>query len=96
MKILLRWGIDSSKLWCIVAAEYMTVAIKHDELTEPEKRCLQAFKAAAKRLGASPLLDDIAQEMGVTKQHISGLMKGLVSKGFIERNGRYRSFKVAR
>lgn len=67
-------------------------------LTGPEKRCLDAFRAVLKRLyPINPSVQEVADEMGLTKSACAAHLRSLERKGRVERNGRKsRTLRLAK
>ncbi|HEV7674335.1 MAG TPA: helix-turn-helix domain-containing protein [Candidatus Angelobacter sp.] len=60
-----------------------------EKLTPAEARCLAAFKAARRRMSPiPPSVQDVADEMGVTKKTASVTLQQLQEKGRVTRDGR--------
>lgn len=58
------------------------------KLAENEKRCLSALKAVLRMSPVSPSVQDVADEMGVSKAQASVLLIQLQEKGRVTRDGR--------
>lgn len=59
------------------------------EITESERRCLEAFKTARKKLAPiPPSVQEVADEMGITKSACGQILKSLENKGKVARDGR--------
>ncbi len=65
------------------------------ELTEGERLGLVAYRKARKLAGMNPTIDEIAAVWGKSRNYSATVMRKLVAKGRLTRNGRkYRCFGV--
>jgi DNA-binding MarR family transcriptional regulator len=64
-------------------------------LTERQIATIHAIRAIQSRDGIPPSLDDIGEEMGVTKATAQYLVKTAIRKGLITKQpGKYRSIRL--
>jgi predicted transcriptional regulator len=70
----------------------MTV-IQKSALTPAEKRALKAFRIARRKAGVWPSMDEVAAELGQTKQNAEILLRRLAGKGRLVKAGRYRGYR---
>jgi DNA-binding IclR family transcriptional regulator len=73
-------------------------ATKLPKLNETEAKCLAATKAVIKRMfPVTPSVQDVADEMGLSKKRASVLLLQLQEKGRVTRDGRKsRTLRLAR
>lgn len=70
---------------------------KEHRLTPADKRALKAFRAAKKKAGVWPSLDEVARELEATTQAAEYFLKRLVAAGKLVKESRYRGYReVAR
>jgi DNA-binding MarR family transcriptional regulator len=91
--IFLTWYTNS--LMVIQDRIGMTPMSSNSVLTERQIATVHAIRAIQSRDGIPPSLDDIGQEMGVTKATAQYLVKTAIRKGLITKlPGKYRSIRL--